>query len=174
MPLSDLHRRGLPAYLEPVVLAAIDEADYSPCRKSTRGAAVFTWNAIHSGGAITGTGCNHPAAGSCSPTAPCGGGDRMIGLVSACSLVCEHAEEAALRRASAIALFPSEIVHVKVVRGDLVPSGPPSCITCSRAILCSGLIDLVWLYHEDGWVSRTASGFHAATLRHLNTLEPTL
>lgn len=41
-----------------------------------------------------------------------------------------------------------DLVHVKVVNGELVAGGPPSCWQCSRTIY-DALIGGVWLYERD-------------------------
>jgi ribosome modulation factor len=58
-----------------------------------------------------------------------------------------------------------DMLHVKTVGGELVPSGDPSCWQCSRAILADKRIDGVWLFHADGWRRYNPIEFHEATLR---------
>jgi len=56
-----------------------------------------------------------------------------------------------------------DLVHVKVVNGSLVSSGPPSCAACSLTILDAG-IRAVWLFHEDGWRRYEALDFHERSM----------
>lgn len=58
-----------------------------------------------------------------------------------------------------------ELLHVKVIDGQPVPSGPPSCVRCSALIVESG-IPKAWLLHEQGLTSYSAEEFHALSLRY--------
>ena len=125
----------------------------SPCAKSKRGVLVF-----RSDGTVVGRGVNaQPAPFACDGSETCR---------ASCAKLCEHAEQAALRDAGR--LHPQAVLHmlhVKVVNGVAVPSGPPSCWQCSRAILAAG-ISTVWLLHEDGVRGYSAEDFHRRTLEH--------
>lgn len=86
-----------------------------------------------------------------------------------CGQLCVHAEQAAIL---AMLKSPSwkkghdyELLHVKVVGGEPVPSGLPSCWHCSKLILEAG-IQFVWLFHEDGLRRYPAQAFHVLTLAH--------
>lgn len=134
---------------------AIDVGLLSPCAKSRRGVVIF-----HREEGVVAVGCNHPP----QPFA-C---DGSAGCREHCGKVCVHAESAALhdlRRRSPIAQGPLEMLHVKVVGHEGVPSGSPSCWQCSREVLEAGIATF-WLLHEDGLHAYSAEDFHAATLRH--------
>jgi hypothetical protein len=73
-----------------------------------------------------------------------------------------HAEQAALLRVGRRAR-DSEMLHVKTVDAALVPSGPPSCVECSKLILAAGIAGM-WLFHADGWRRYDASDFHGVSL----------
>jgi deoxycytidylate deaminase len=84
--------------------------------------------------------------------------------------VAVHAEERAILAALAdgIQLGPGwELLHVRVVNGKAVPSGPPSCVKCSRLILESG-ISTMWLLHTEGLVAYAAERFHELSLAFHN------
>ena len=139
--------------------AAVHHGRDRRCMKSSRGAAIFDQS-----GAIRGVGRNAPVLGTCDGSDECR---------ASCPKVCEHAEAAALRALGRGAgRTPSriklELVHVKLVDGDLVAGGPPSCWQCSKLILADGRIAGVWLYraHPDGdyWKRYTAEQFHEITL----------
>jgi deoxycytidylate deaminase len=121
---------------------AIEAANRSACR-SKRGAAIFFRDNLIS------TGFNHKPG-----NLVCDGSEE-------CKRYCRkdavHAEQAAILHGSL--LRGCEMLHVKTVDGKLVPSGPPSCLECSKLILEVG-IDGMWLYHEDGWRRYDARTFH--------------
>ena len=146
-----------------VIEAAILAACKSPCQKSKRGAVVF-----HPFGGYVGI----PAFNSrpdmkCDPVCQPTKSDLIIeratrqGSPTACARMCLHAEQRAIRfalvashRSQFIAdgdfSFPledCELVHVKVVDGNLVPSGGPSCILCAKEIADVPLHG-VWLYES--------------------------
>jgi hypothetical protein len=56
-----------------------------------------------------------------------------------------------------------DMLHVKTVDGELVPSGGPSCVQCSKLALAAGIAG-VWLFHEDGWRRYGAVEFHELSL----------
>jgi hypothetical protein len=62
-------------------------------------------------------------------------------------------------------LHRMHMLHVKVVDQEAVPSGPPSCIDCSKAILEAG-IKVMWLLHEDGLKGYPALDFHNLSLAY--------
>lgn len=139
-----------------MITMAITSARKSPCHKDQRGAAVWhhnysSWSAAHNG-----------------PPEPfmCDGSDACR---AACGKLAVHAEMRAvnryLRRADGLAVTGMQVLHIRVVDGKPVPSGPPSCITCSRDMLDAG-VSLVWLWHEEGWVSYNAAAFHRLSLQH--------
>lgn len=128
---------------------AVDAARRSPCAKSKRGVVVFRPD-----GGFHFTACNGPPTGFA-----CNGSDACRG---SCNKVAVHAEERAIRLAGFHA-DGAELLHVKVVDGEAVPSGAPSCWQCSRVVVDSG-IAAVWLLHEDGLRRYPAAEFHRLTL----------
>lgn len=136
----------------------------SPCAKSKRGVSVW-----HPDEGLLAVGWNEPAAGECDGSEACR---------ASCSRICVHAEADAIIEATswrarsghrARDLSGCHLLHVKVVDGEPVASGPPSCWQCSRLILRAG-IETVWLVHAgaDGLELRsyTAAEFHDRTLQH--------
>lgn len=141
------------------------------CEKSHRGAVVFAPVT----GQILGTGYNsQPYPMRCTGSPTC----RRY-----CATLCEHAEARAIRCAvSAISRsglgFSAgfvHLVHVKVGDDGLVPSGPPSCVQCSRLILDTPNIETVWLYERrnevDAWFGYDPLTFHRQSLSN-NQIEP--
>lgn len=157
--------------------AAMGEALLSPCAKSKRGA--FIWQtpqvleesergrepyrayllaAIDAGSLDCARGHNaQPAPFSCNGFSRCR---------KNCGKLCVHAEQAALDRLDSTDYSQNlQMLHVKMVDGLAVPSGPPSCWQCSRAILARG-IQSMWLLHEDGLRRYSAEEFHRLTLEN--------
>lgn len=137
-------------------MAAVRVGAASPCAKSKRGVVIFDQTRVLA------LGNNHPPRGfACSGSEACR---------AACPKLCVHAEQAALAALGPVDPTTGEpwanldLLHVKVVDGLPVPSGPPSCWQCSRAILDHGGIIGVWLLHEQGWRFYTAHDFHVLTL----------
>lgn len=121
----------------------------SGCLRSRRGAVVW-----QPGSPICWTGANQPALGVCDGTDEC---------KATCGRTCVHAEQAALLK-NPQGNAGSEMLHVKVdAKGDMVPSGGPSCDQCSKLILHAGVAGM-WLLHKDGWRRYTAQEFHELTL----------
>jgi deoxycytidylate deaminase len=129
-------------------------AGRSGCQKSKRGVVIFVVR--NAALEIIASGCNaqpYPWA--------CDGSPRCREL---CNKLCVHAEADALyRMGAALRSQETHLLHVKIVHGAPVPSGPPSCWQCSRAIVKSS-VDYVWLLHQDGLKSYTAEDFHRITL----------
>lgn len=126
----------------------------SPCSKSKRGVIIF-----------------HPQRENFytahnSPPAPfrCDGSDACRG---SCGKVAVHAEARAILLARSLNLWDGwEMLHVKVVDGVAVASGPPSCVQCSGLILESGL-RAMWLLHEDMQLVRYEPAlFHELSLQN--------
>ena len=131
--------------------AATIAAASSPCQKSKRGVVIF-----HRQYGLSVTGCNHPPLPLvCDGTKEC----RKV-----CNKICIHAEEDALLKNGA-PLVGYEMLHVKVVDGKPVASGPPSCWRCSPVILHAKL-KAMWLLHEDGLRAYYPLEFHIMTLEH--------
>jgi deoxycytidylate deaminase len=149
------------------VTSATIAAGQSPCQKSKRGVCVFEPRF-----GILASGYNTPPPGYAC--------DGSQGCREHCAKLCNHAELEALRlarqsRMYMICMGSLELLHIKVRTesksgAQAVPSGPPSCWQCSRAILAED-IQAVWLLHEDQETlylrGYTAHEFHAATLAHL-------
>lgn len=161
------------------IAAAVDAAGRSLCAKSKRGAAVFR--------RACSTGCCERVLGIGWNAQPgpfvCTGSDACK---AACGKLCVHAELRAIRAAIGNGWAGSlELVHAKVVDGQLVAGGGPSCWQCSREILDVG-IAAVWLFEavritasdvtgdvvsaESGllgtWRRYSAEEFHRATAAH--------
>jgi deoxycytidylate deaminase len=140
------------------ITQAVNAARRSTCSKDQRGAAV--WH--HTYGAMV--------AASNGPPAPCicDGSDACR---AACGKVAVHAEERALLRylqgggGGGLACRGMTVLHIRVVNGEPVASGPPSCVTCSRTLLAAGASN-IWLWHDEGWKSYAADAFHFASLSH--------
>lgn len=126
---------------------AIHMANMSPCQ-SKRGAVVFNDEGLIS------SGYNDQV-----PPRKCDGSNLCK---STCRISAVHAEQFALMFAGVDAKG-ADILHVKTVDGKLVPSGPPSCVECSKLIV-GACIKNVWLFHEDGWKRYTAEEFHFKSL----------
>lgn len=152
--------------LEPplaAVEAAVAIGAQAECAKSKRGAVVFRVEPVTAERGeqsftvasicdVVGYGFNSAPDRKCDGSAEC---------ASACGEICVHAEERAVRGAVALlaasGYMPSpaahftlagwDLLHAKVVDGQLVPGGGPSCVTCSRTILDAGISN-VWLYEQ--------------------------
>lgn len=132
---------------------AIEAAIQSPCNKSKRGVAL--WHPAVRESIVVGF--NHPPKGFvCDGSKACR---------AHCNKLCIHAEEDVLLKIQTKDLSEYELVHVKVVDGEAVASGEPSCWQCSRKILDLE-IQRVWLLHEDGLRPYTARVFHRMTLEN--------
>lgn len=90
--------------------------------------------------------------------------DRSSNCKQNCWLDAIHAEQMALYFGGYQAAG-SEMLHVKTVNGVLVPSGPPSCLQCSKLII-QAEIQFMWLFHKDGWKRYTPEDFHRQSLIH--------
>lgn len=136
-----------PALLE----AAVRAGQLSGCQKSKRGAALLDYDKLPA------LGWNYPAIGTCDGSEAC----RRD-----CAKICVHAEQMLLL--IAFRSVGAEVLHVKVVNGQPVPGGPPSCADCSKHLLAAS-IAWMWLWEEKrgGWVRYTALDFHLATLEQL-------
>jgi deoxycytidylate deaminase len=145
------------------IQVAVTAAQLASCGKSQRGVAVFG----NQTGSVIAGGYNHPPGTErCNNNATC----RAV-----CRFRCVHAEVMAIRHAlvnlarlnssltrDQFRLVGHDALHVKVGAGVLVPSGPPSCLSCAREVLDIGL-EGFWLYREiDGerhWVRYPADTF---------------
>lgn len=129
---------------------AVIAAAHSGCQKSRRGVVIFH---RHLGGLLT-SGANHPPAPfKCDGSKACR---------KSCNKICIHAEEDAILKVGT-PLHGYEMLHVKVVGGEAVASGGPSCWQCSRDILQAGF-ERMWLLHEGGLRAYSPIEFHRLTL----------
>lgn len=135
--------------------AAAAIARTSPCAKSQRGVVIWTptegvlWEEVNA----------PPIPMTCDGSETCRG---------SCGKICVHAEQAAILGCP-VSVQGAEMTHAKVVNGELVAGGPPSCPDCSKLILYSGISGM-WLYEglDSGptLVRRSAEAFHLETLRN--------
>lgn len=96
--------------------------------------------------------------------------DKSAACAAACGKLAVHAEERVVHRfAEQERVVGASVLHIRTVDGQPVPSGPPSCITCSRTMLFAGVAE-IWLWHEGGawssWRCYEAVEFHELSLRH--------
>lgn len=133
------------------IARAIGESLHSECL-SKRGAVVFSRL-----GEILGSGYNFkpPSGDRCTADAAC---------KATCRKSAVHAEQVALLE-TGLDARANDMLHVKTVDGLLVPSGPPSCVECSKLIVTAG-IEGMWLYHEDGWRRYDVLEFHRLSLEN--------
>lgn len=150
---------------------AVTAACNSPCAKSKRGAAIFRVEPF----CIMGVGLNsQPEPFVCTADERCR---------ASCGKLCAHAEQRAIRDALRSGRWPNrsfpggapsmpsmrghQIVHAKVVDGQLVAGGGPSCLACSVAILDVQL-DGVWLYEDIGAIcdARDEAGTICSSAEH--------
>ena len=162
---------GVDHVLYEAVQAAVAAARTSPCAKSRRGVAIIDreWE----GGRVVASASNGPPAPlACTNDAACR---------AACPRVAVHAEQRALlwalQRARGRAREPVlEVIHAKVNEaGELVASGGPSCVECSKLMLTAG-VHRIYLYQERTdspaqappvWRGYEALEFHELTLAAL-------
>jgi deoxycytidylate deaminase len=134
----------------PFVTEAIAAAMLSPCQ-SKRGAVVFQGNRLIA------TGFNHkPRPFWCDGTDAC---------KSNCAAEAIHAEQMALLCAGVGRAVGADLLHVKAVDRQLVKSGGPSCVQCSKLALGVEIAG-VWLFHggSDGWRRYPIEEFHRLSL----------
>jgi deoxycytidylate deaminase len=130
-----------------VIDLAIEVSGWSPCR-SKRGVVLFGMTGI------VAHGYNYKPRGfDCDGSEAC---------KATCRVEAVHAEQQALLSAGYHA-NGCEMLHVKTVDGELVPSGGPSCVACSKLVLIAGVVG-VWLYHDNGWRRYEAQDFHRQSL----------
>lgn len=132
---------------------AVRNAMLSRCR-SKRGVVIFKGD-IRDGYVIS-TGFNYRpmAFGGCNGSVEC---------KASCRYEAVHAEQQALLIAGASRVIGADLLHVKAVDGQPVPSGGPSCVECSKLMIVAG-IQGVWLLHEAGWHRYDIYDFHAVSL----------
>lgn len=128
---------------------AIEVSGWSPCR-SKRGVVIFD------GENVIAHGYNYKPSGF-----DCDGSDRCK---STCRVEAVHAEQQAMMSVAVNKLRGADMLHLKTLAGELVPSGGPSCVQCSKLALVAGIAG-VWLYHDTGWRRYEAAEFHRLSLR---------
>lgn len=126
------------------VTASLD----SPCR-SKRGVVIFSVDTLMAHGHNF-----KPQGFECDGSELC---------KSSCRAEAVHAEQMAIMMAGRNGTFGADLLHVKTVDGELVPSGGPSCVECSKLSLVAGIAG-VWLYHVDGWRRYEIGEFHRLSL----------
>lgn len=142
----------MPYSAEQALERAVRMGAQSPCAKSKRGVVIWHPDLFD----ILCANHNRPPRGfSCNGSEACRAN---------CRKHCVHAEMAAIIDAKN-GLHQMHMLHVKVIDGEAVPSGPPSCTDCSKHILQAG-IRTMWLLHEDGLRGYGAEEFHELSLRH--------
>lgn len=138
-----------------IVSFAVEISGWSPCR-SKRGSVIF------SGDDIVAHGHNHKPQGfECDGSEAC---------KATCRIEAVHAEQRALL-AAGVNARGAEMLHVKSVDGQLVASGGPSCVQCSKLALVSG-ITAMWLFHEDGWRRYETADWHRQSLAFVRNQQP--
>lgn len=130
-----------------VVAAAVAASLNSPCR-SKRGVAIW-WPGFLKPIAV---GWNDLPVGDCDGSDAC---------KETCARRAVHAEQRALL--TVVMKHGASMLHVKTIDGELVASGGPSCVECSKLILAAGLASM-WLYQADGWREYSALEFHRLSL----------
>lgn len=130
-----------------VLLFAISTANESPCR-SKRGVAIWDKK-----GLIRLAHNHQPAPFICDGSERC---------KKTCGKTAVHAEQHAILASDPGRLSGASMLHIKTIDRKPVPSGPPSCLECSKLILQAG-IAYMWLLHEGGWKWYTAAEFHQRT-----------
>lgn len=131
-----------------VIADAVRASVLSPCL-SKRGAVVF------SGDTVLTSGYNNQVPPlTCSSDAAC---------KATCQQTALHAEQSALVGVGVTA-HDCDLLHVKTVDGRLVPSGPPSCVQCSKLSVAYGIAG-VWLFHDTGWRRYHVNEFHELSVR---------
>lgn len=146
---------------EQMIGLAVAAANASPCQKSKRGAAI--WSPWKPGRHIV-VGYNRLVGGACTGSDLCR---------TWCGRSCIHAEQDALLSLDRDRAGPLsfEMLHVKVVDGQAVEGGPPSCLECSKLIVEAD-VGVMWLLETGkGWVRRSASDFHRETLANVRDKE---
>lgn len=143
---------------EQALEAAVEAGRQSPCQKSKRGVVIFHEKMPH----VIASAWNTPPEGFvCSGDETC---------QKYCGKLCVHAEIAALLKAGPNAAG-CDMLHVKVVNGEAVASGPPSCADCSKAIIEAKIVTM-YLVHQNSLLGYDARNFHALSLsnNHLPVL----
>ena len=71
-----------------------------------------------------------------------------------------HAEQMGINNADPAYMHGATMYYAKVKEGVIVPSGKPSCTTCSRSILDSGIAEFVMWHGGNGFMSYGAHEFN--------------
>jgi len=140
------------------IQAAVREASDSSCQKSKRGVVIYRAEDPGPGHVLSRGHNRLPDQFSCMGTEACR---------HTCNRACIHAEMDAIIRSRKSNLAGYEMLHIKVVDGQAVPSGPPSCWQCARYVYHLQ-VDRFWLLHEDGWKAYDGSDFYLDSLSYDN------
>lgn len=141
---------------------AIEMAVTRPlCQKSHRGVILFHPDRDGCTLAVNGP----PRGFKCDGSPACRAACRDVAVHAEARAIMDALEHGTSLRDDLMGSAGWELLHVKVIDGAAVPSGPPSCVRCSALILEAG-ISKVWLLHEDGLKSYTAVEFHRLSLEH--------
>ena len=143
---------------EDIVQAAIKESQKSPCF-SKRGVALFNNKTLEAIGVAYNSPPRPSTEFSCTKDLTC---------KKTCSKFAVHAEQRVLLKFPQESYANVDLLHIKTVGKQGVPSGPPSCPDCSKLIV-ENKISGVWLYHENGWQRYSSTDFHKKTLEFCTT-----
>lgn len=161
---------------------AIAAAAHSPCAKSKRGVAVYDGV---SGDFIVACANSPPHPFVCADVLRTRKAEAaLVHCKEACAKIAVHAEQAAVIAAMELRHLAFTLphahrpglVHAKVVDGELVAGGGPSCWQCSKFLLTVG-VSGIWLYEkpqlDDGavppaWHFYTPIEFHMETLSNVD------
>lgn len=139
-----------------IIELSINEANNGSCLKSKRGVAIWDKHEV-------------AIASSNSPPIPFKCDDTCK---NGCSKIAVHAEQRAIIDALQRGFILSEcnMMHVKTINNELVISGGPSCVDCSKLIVETGIQNM-WLYEEAGWIEYSAEDFHTETLKNIGIIK---
>lgn len=133
---------------------AAKEAENSRCKKSQRGVVIVN------NGEVVSKGYNTPTIeGYCCLREKINDNSR----IKLCSAI--HAEEMAILKSPREKLIGAVMYHIKTKNGEMKPSGKPSCPSCSKSILYSGIKEFV-LWHEGGYYSYNSYEFNRLSINY--------
>ncbi len=133
---------------------AFREARNSVCKKAQRGVVIVKNNEIIS------KGYNKPLIEEY-----CCLRDKIHdnSKIELCSAV--HAEEMAILKSPRNGLVGATMYHIKVKNREMVPSGKPSCPSCGKSVLYSGIKEFV-LWHKDGYYIYNSEEFNRLSIEY--------